>query len=69
MNPNDWIYHLSLRTTLDRNDFLDSCPRTHPRRAQRRDRVRPAPGARRLAAVGAGVLVPLAALVAAVLHG
>ncbi len=66
MNPSDWIYHLGLRTTLDRNGFLDPCSVARPRR----DRVRRAPTtARRLAAAGAAFALPLAWLVAAILHG
>jgi hypothetical protein len=65
MNPSDWIYHLNLRTTLERNGFLDPC--AMPR--QRRDRVRRAPSARRMVFAGAAALAPVAWLVAAIVHG
>lgn len=64
MNPSDWIYHLNLRTMVERNGFLDPCARAQPRRHH----PRRAPLARRLAA-GAAVLGPVAWLVAAILHG
>ncbi len=65
MNPSDWIYHLNLRTALHRDRFLDPCSPPRPRR----DRTRRASIGRRMAAAGAAVAVPLAWLVAAILHG
>lgn len=62
MNLNEWIYHLSLRTALHRNDLLD--PRPPPRRA----RERAALGVRR-AAIAFGALVAPVLLVVSALLG
>lgn len=64
MNPSDWIYHLNLRTLVHENGFLDPCARA----GAQREPVRRSRGARRAAAAGVAVLVPLL-LAAAILHG
>ncbi len=66
MNPSDWIYHLNLRTALDRNGFLDPCSLPRPRRD---DVARRGAAVRRLAFAGAAVLAPVVWLVAAIIHG